>query len=413
MSETLGLFEGFGIELEYMIVDRETLAVRPVADEVLRAVGGGYELEVELDDIAWSNELALHVIEMKSNGPVPKLDGLAGRFQEHVGRIDAILEPLGARLLPSAMHPWMDPETELKLWPHENDVIYATFDRIFGCRGHGWANLQSMHINLPFNGDAEFAKLHAAIRMVLPLIPALAASSPFVDGKASGFMDTRLETYRNNAKRVPSVAGLVIPEPVFSQADYEGRLLAGIYRDMESLDPQGILRHEWVNSRGAIARFDRMAIEIRTIDLQENPAADLAVATAVTAVVKALCDDVLSDFEAQEAWSADGLAAIHNRVVRDADQARIDNVRYLLDLGYPNPSNETTAADVWRYLIERCLPHETTPVKTRAALDVILEQGPLARRLSRAVGTRVTPTQLRNVYAKLADCLATGKPFQA
>ena len=43
--------------------------------------------------------------------------------------------------------------------------IYDTFDRIFSCKGHGWANLQSMQINLPFRGDEEFARLHAAIRV--------------------------------------------------------------------------------------------------------------------------------------------------------------------------------------------------------------------------------------------------------
>jgi hypothetical protein len=32
-----------------------------------------------------------------------------------------------------------------------------------------------------------------------------------------------------------------------------------------------VLRHEWVNARGAIARFDRSAIEIRVLDVAECP----------------------------------------------------------------------------------------------------------------------------------------------
>ena len=40
MNEGLHLFEGYGIELEYMIVDRESLAVRPIADRVLEAAAG-------------------------------------------------------------------------------------------------------------------------------------------------------------------------------------------------------------------------------------------------------------------------------------------------------------------------------------------------------------------------------------
>ena len=32
----LGLFRGLGIEIEYMIVDAESLSIRPIADELLK-----------------------------------------------------------------------------------------------------------------------------------------------------------------------------------------------------------------------------------------------------------------------------------------------------------------------------------------------------------------------------------------
>src|SRR5690606_20412115 len=87
----LRLFEGHGVELEYMIVDSETLAVKCVADELLKLVGGGYEMEVEHGPVAWSNELALHVIEIKSNGPRTSLAGLDTDFQDNVQRINQLL----------------------------------------------------------------------------------------------------------------------------------------------------------------------------------------------------------------------------------------------------------------------------------------------------------------------------------
>ena len=37
MTKARPLFSAFGIEIEYMIVDRETLAVRPIADKLLAA----------------------------------------------------------------------------------------------------------------------------------------------------------------------------------------------------------------------------------------------------------------------------------------------------------------------------------------------------------------------------------------
>ena len=64
MRAPLSLFEAIGVELEYMIVDRESLAVRPISDELIKAECGRYEMEIELGEVAWSNELMLHVIEL-------------------------------------------------------------------------------------------------------------------------------------------------------------------------------------------------------------------------------------------------------------------------------------------------------------------------------------------------------------
>ena len=60
--KNLGLFQGFGVELEYMIVARDTLAVLPVTDLILQEAAGELADEVERGMLAWSNELVLHVI---------------------------------------------------------------------------------------------------------------------------------------------------------------------------------------------------------------------------------------------------------------------------------------------------------------------------------------------------------------
>jgi glutamate---cysteine ligase / carboxylate-amine ligase len=399
------LFDCFGIELEYMIVDRTTLAVKPLCDRLLEQVGGGYETEVERGDLAWSNELALHVVELKTNGPVKSLTGLASRFAEHVQEINAMLAPMSACLLPTGMHPTMDPDRELKLWPHENDHIYRAFDRIFNCKGHGWANLQSMHINLPFADDAEFARLHAAIRLVLPILPALAASSPFVEGKARGCADMRLSYYRHNADSVPSVAGQVVPEPVFSKAAYEREILQKIYADMAPLDPEGILRNEWVNARGAIARFDRNAIEIRLLDVQECPAADLAIAEAVIAVVRSLVQETHSTLAQQQRWETGRLSAILNECVTHGDTTVLNDSEYLALLGLSE--TKLSAGQVWQALVERYLRPEP-----RAAIAGVVANGCLSSRIRTATGPAPDAERLAVVYHQLADCLQTGRLFQ-
>ncbi|MDZ7755679.1 hypothetical protein [Rhodohalobacter sp.] len=69
----LHLFEGFGVELEYMIVNRDSLDIMPISDRVLVNNSAEVVNELVLDGVAWSNELALHVIEIKTAGPATKL----------------------------------------------------------------------------------------------------------------------------------------------------------------------------------------------------------------------------------------------------------------------------------------------------------------------------------------------------
>ena len=149
-SPRLRIFQRYGVELEYMIVDKQTLSVKPITDQVLKQVLGHYGSEVERGEIFWSNELVLHVIELKCYPPAANFVILNEQFQKNIAEINTILAAFDARLMPTAAHPWMNPDQETKLWPHDNGEIYAAYNRIFDCKGHGWSNLQSTHINLPY-----------------------------------------------------------------------------------------------------------------------------------------------------------------------------------------------------------------------------------------------------------------------
>jgi glutamate---cysteine ligase / carboxylate-amine ligase len=369
----------YGVELEYMIVDRSSLDVTPIAEVLL-----GVEGEEEHADITWCNELVAHVVELKVTQPAASLTGLAAVFQRHVRTINALLEPHHAMLLPSAMHPWMDPYKEMVLWPHGYNDIYAAFDRIFDCRGHGWANLQSIHLNLPFDGDEEFARLHAAIRMVLPLIPAIAASSPYRDDRVAPELDGRLAVYKTNAVKIPSVSGKVIPESVFSKREYIDTILKPMYADIAPFDPDGILQEEWLNARGAIARFDRNAIEIRVTDIQECPAADLAVLMMIDRAVNHFIDR----FDEIRDTPTDSLAALLDETIRVGGKA---------------PYGNGTVLDFWK---ERLAEGGDLPNNdSHQAILVILERGTLAERLLRH-------DDKKSAYRGLAACLHAGTMFQ-
>jgi glutamate---cysteine ligase / carboxylate-amine ligase len=407
MPAALHAFAGYGIELEYMIVDRQTLAVLPIADTLLQAAAAGTPSEVDRGRFGWSNEIVLHLVEIKNSRPDPALEPIAVGFQAEVDAINRLLQPMGARLMPTAMHPWMDPASETRLWPHDQAPIYQAYDRVFGCGQHGQANLQSMHLNLPFANDGEFARLHAAVRLVLPILPALAASSPIAGGKPGGHLDSRMAAYRTAVCRVPSVIGEVIPDTISSRGEYEAQVLAPMYRDIAPLDPEGVLRHEWLNARGAIPRFERSALELRVIDVQECPHADLAIAAAATSVIRSLYDDKWSPPAMQQAFGTDRLARILADCIRDADQAVIDDAGYLRLLGLSD--RQYRAGELWRHLVARTgLNRSTFWVES---LNVMLDHGPLAGRILRALGPNFTQSRLHEVYAALCDCLEGGRMF--
>lgn len=404
----LHLFQGVGIELEYMIVHRETLDVLPVCDEIIYAVTGNYDSEIEMGALNWSNELVLHVIELKTNGPAKKTEGLPECFQKDITHINQLLEPMNGMLMPTAMHPWMNPDLDTRLWPHEYSPVYEMYNSIFGCHGHGWSNLQSMHINLPFDGDEEFGALHAAIRLILPILPALAASSPVMEGGLTGLMDSRLDAYRQNQVRIPSLTGRIIPEAIYTQKNYEHKLLAGLYRDIAPFDPKGIMQNEWINSRGAIARFDRQAIEIRVLDIAECPLMDLTIASMVQALLQSLTEETWTSYELQKTCSVEKLADILEETIQHADQAVIADKSYLKLFGYT--SLKASASELWQFLYESRLKDMLAP-QWHASAEHLLSHGPLARRIVRRLGPKPAREELHQCYQALAQCLASGKPF--
>ena len=391
-----------------MLVDGESLDVTPAADQLLEAAAGELTDEFVNGDIAWNNELALHVIELKCNGPRASLAGLGRAFADNVKLANDKLGREGLRLMPTAMHPWMDPN-DVELWPHGTRLIYDTFDRIFSCKGHGWANLQSLQINLPFDGDEEFARLHAAIRFLLPILPGLAASSPVIDGDRNGVLDNRLVVYRGNCARVPSVTGDVVPEPVGSIGEYHERVLEPIYRDLAPHDPEGVLRNEWVNARGAIARFDRMAIEIRVLDVQETPLMDVAYAELIVEVLKLLCAEEWLDGAGMNRWRTAELGKLLTLAARQGEGAGIGDKRYLAAFGYRGSATELKG--LWEHLIEAVSARGSMAAGTGQLLEHYLRHGTLAARIGKAVGLLPTRAKLMKVYEELCEALADAQPF--
>lgn len=401
------LFEVFGIELEYMLVHSTDLKINPIVDKLLTRKHGSLTSDVDNGMIEWSNELVAHVVELKTNGPTSDLDTLDELFSENIREMNVLLAEFDTQLMPTASHPLMQPETEMQLWQHSYSKIYALYNRIFDCRGHGWSNVQSMHINLPFQNDLEFEKLHAAVRILLPLIPALSASSPVFEGKYTGFKDSRLQVYKTNQKEIPQMTGKVIPEQVFSRSDYHSQIFEPINAAIKPYDTENILDHHFLNSRGAIARFDRNAIEIRVIDVQECPGADMAIAVLIIEVLKLLVSEELIALEDQKKWHEDDLLEILDAVIRNAEETVIRNEKYLATFDL---DQSASANAIWKKLYS--LVKKNISEKHQETLEFLFEQGSLSSRICKALGKDPSEQIILDTYRKLGTCLARNELFK-
>lgn len=382
-------FERVGIEIEYAIVGRNDLACLPIADVVLQKARAPRGL-------AWSNEFIAHVLELKTLEPAHCLAGLLQPAQSAIAAMNRTLRGHGAQLMPGAMHPLLNPR-DARPWTDDPHGIYATYRRIFETSAHGFANLQSIHINLPFADDEEFARLHEAVRLVLPIIPALAASSPVVEGRLAAAKDYRLVSYRDNARGYPLVAGDIIPTRIATPAQYQAQILEPLYHSLEDVDREGVLRHPWLNSRGAIPRFDRNAIEIRLTDTQESVAADLAVAQAIVGLVKQLYDD---DRLLRVHIATETLVRILGDCIVKGEETIITALDYL-DMF--NCGSATSAGGIWRRSLAESEVEAAAPLRA----------GTLATRLEKALGDCPSMEQICCVYQELCDCLVRGGLFRA
>ncbi|HSQ41706.1 MAG TPA: glutamate-cysteine ligase family protein [Fibrobacteraceae bacterium] len=401
------LWDRYGVEQEYMLVNATSLDVEPKADLLLCDVMGEEIENLEHDGIGYSNELVAHVLELKAAQPLTTLHGWSSRIAQEIRTINDTLRKEGLRLLPTAAHPWMDPLRETVLWAHGDDSIYRTYDRIFGCQGHGWSNLQSTHLNLSFQGDDQFAALHAAVRAVLPLIPALSAASPYLGGAFCGSLDGRLEVYRHNQDRIPIITGAVIPEAVFSEAQYEREIFYPIGEAIAPFDPEGLLNKYFLNSRGAIARFDRGALEIRIIDLQECPDADLVILQMVSGLLQCLCEERWVSLQQLQALKTESLAQTFLDAIRSAEETSIQNSSLLEVFGFARVP--IRAGEFWQKLWPTLNAYVEPALHPIA--ELLLQRGSLANALLRLAGVAPSHSRLHTIYSALANSLEGNRPW--
>ncbi|MBD0319823.1 MAG: RimK-like ATPgrasp N-terminal domain-containing protein, partial [Gemmatimonadetes bacterium] len=284
-------FQVAGMELEYPTVDRD-LNVVPLVEEAFRVLAGRATSDVDLGAVGFSNEIADHVFEVKTGAPLRSLADAEEALVEGIGRFSAVLrDEWGARLLPTGMHPWFNPARG-RLWTRSNGRIYRTYARLFDVQTHGWMNVHAAHLNLPMGDEEDAVAMHTAAALLIPYLPALAASSPMHDGELQPSADARLAWILEHQARIPESCGELVPEYVGSFGEYRKKILQPMYAALDALPDAGAIRHDFFNARGAVFKFSRRAMEVRVLDTQECVKMDVAVAVFVRSALKYLAGRV-------------------------------------------------------------------------------------------------------------------------
>jgi glutathione synthase/RimK-type ligase-like ATP-grasp enzyme/gamma-glutamyl:cysteine ligase YbdK (ATP-grasp superfamily) len=410
-ARSYGLFEVAGLELEYPTVNAD-LDVVALVEPAFRAIAGRGTSDIRLDTVAFSNEIADHVFEVKTPEPLTTLREAEDAIVGGVRRFAEVLQQeWDARLLPTGMHPWFDP-LHGRLWTRSGLRIYSAYARIFDIRTHGWMNVHATHLNLPFGDERETIALHTAAALLLPYLPAIAASSPMHDGHLQPYADARLAWILQHQARIPQTCGRIVPEPVDSFAAYRRDILRPMYAALDAFPHSEPLRQEFLNARGAVLRFARRALELRVLDTQECVRMDVAIAAFARAALRQLTHDVLDGLVTVPPY--DTLVADFEACIRDGTDATVQapHLRAAAD-NAPGVSVRTVLGS----LVARAQPAvDANDAHYLDLVAAVIRHGSLAQRIRLRLEPHAgTPEALRaaarQVYGELADCLLRNEPW--
>lgn len=341
----------------------------------------------------------MHVMEIKPNAPFQSPEIFEETMQEAVLNLTDFLESkYKAHLLGTGMHPLLKLE-ETGVWPHRHRKIYQAYSEVFDLNRHGWLNIQSFQLNIPYSNEKSAIFLHNMLAEICAYLPAISASSPIYEGKLGEHVDNRLLFYAINQKEVPSVTGDVIPEYIFSIEQYRKEVIEKYSLDLANAGAnECLLFKDWVNSRGVIFRFERKAIEIRIMDEQECVKSDVALSCFIRAVLRGLME------EKAEPLPHETLVKDFNSVVETGLKAKVTH------------PHRQTAQQVCEHFFKIAWKNATKEEKKY--LPIIkkrIECGSLSEIIRDKVKRRAQKTNFKeaviDVYSRLIKSLVENQPY--
>ena len=187
-----------GLEEEFSILDCHTLDLTPRFEE-LRDAGAADELLRE----AITGELISSEIEIISGVGEDLHDAIA-RQRERRRRLFALASAHDVALGATGTHPWADYRKQLIIDTEHYRRVQA------GLKYVAWRNNTfSLHVHVGIRGIDRAVRVCDRLREVLPLLLAISANSPFLDGRDSGLHSARTQSFTKSFPRcgVPDVFG--------------------------------------------------------------------------------------------------------------------------------------------------------------------------------------------------------------
>ena len=187
-----------GIEEEFALVDPETLLLVP-RFEMLRSAAAADPVLSE----SIAGELISSEIEIRSGRGTDAEDARA-RQTEARRRLFTLAREHGVALGATGTHPLSD-------YREQHIIDTEHYHRVEeGLKYVAWRNNTfSLHVHVGVRGSDRAVRVCDRLRPVLPLLLAISANSPYIDGRDSGLHSGRSQTFTKSFPRcgIPDVFG--------------------------------------------------------------------------------------------------------------------------------------------------------------------------------------------------------------
>jgi glutamate---cysteine ligase / carboxylate-amine ligase len=188
-----------GLEEEFQILDPGTLNLAPRFEELRDAAAARDETLKE----AITGELISSEIEIIS-GAGKDLHHAIANQRDRRRRLFALAEAQGAKLGATGTHPWADYRTQ----PIIDTEHYRRVED--GLKYVAWRNNTfSLHVHVGVRDIDRAIRVCDRLRGALPLLLAVSANSPYLDGRDSGLHSARTQSFTRSFPRcgVPDAFG--------------------------------------------------------------------------------------------------------------------------------------------------------------------------------------------------------------